>query len=131
MQICVYWKCMKLDISLTCKKSPCFLPVKTKETKKETKQKTLSFIRSSRPEVFCKKGVLRNLTKLTRKHLFQSLFFHKVAGLRPETLLKKTLAQVLSCEFCKILMNALRWLLLFYNIKNKPIQITRTLKSSN
>ena len=106
MQICVYWKCMKLDISLTCKKSPCFLPVKTKETNKETKQKTLSFIRSSRPEVFCKKGVLRNLTKLTRKHLFQSLFFHKVADLRPETLLKKTLAQVFSCEFSKVSMNA-------------------------
>ena len=86
MQICVYWKCMKLDISLTCKKSPCFLPVKTKETNKETKQKTLSFIRSSLPEVFCKKGVLRNLTKFTRKHLFQSLFFNKVTGLRSVTL---------------------------------------------
>ena len=43
MQLCVYWKCMKPDISFTCKKSPCFPPVKTKETKKETKQKTLSF----------------------------------------------------------------------------------------
>ena len=70
MQICVYWKCMKPDISFTCKKSPCFLPVKTKETT----QKTLSFIRSSRPEVFCKKGVLRNLAKFTEKRLFQSLF---------------------------------------------------------
>ena len=70
MQICVFWKCMKLDISLTCKKSPCLLPIKTKETKKETKQKTLSFTRSSRPEVFWKKGVLRNFTKFTRKHLF-------------------------------------------------------------
>ena len=37
MQICVYWKCMKLDISLTCRKSPCFLPVKTKnEERNET-----------------------------------------------------------------------------------------------
>ena len=26
--------------------------------------------RSSRPEVFCKKGTLRNIAKLTRKHLF-------------------------------------------------------------
>ena len=102
MHIYVYWKFMEPDISFTCKKSPCFLPVKTKETK----QKTLSFIRSSRPEVFCKKGVLRNLTKFTGKHLFQGLFFNKVAGLRPETLLKKTLAQVLSCEFCKNSMNA-------------------------
>ena len=37
--------------------------------------------RSSRPEVFCKKGVLRNVTKFTGKHLCQSLFFNKVAGL--------------------------------------------------
>ena len=28
------------------------------------------------------KGVLRNLAKFTRKHLCQSLFFNKVAGLR-------------------------------------------------
>ena len=38
----------------------------------------------SRPEVFCKKGVLRNFTKFTGKHLYQSLFFNKVAG-RPAT----------------------------------------------
>ena len=34
-------------------------------------------IRSSRPEVLCKKGVLRNFAKCTRKHLCQSLFFNK------------------------------------------------------
>ena len=45
--------------------------------------------RSSRPEVFCKKGALRNFTKFTGKHLCQSLFSNKVAGLRPATLLKK------------------------------------------
>ena len=28
------------------------------------------------PEVFCKKGVLRNFTKFTGKHLCQSLFFN-------------------------------------------------------
>ena len=42
--------------------------------------------RSSRPEVFCKKGVLSNFTG---KHLCQSLFFNKVAALSPATLLKK------------------------------------------
>ena len=47
--------------------------------------------RSSRQDVFCKKGVLRNFTKFTGKHLCQSLFFNKVAGLRPATLLKKKL----------------------------------------
>ena len=35
------------------------------------------------------KGVLRNFAKFTGKHLCQGLFFNKVAGLRPATLLKK------------------------------------------
>ena len=48
-------------------------------------------IRSSRPEVFFKKGVLRNFAKLTGKHLCQSLPFNKVAGFRHATLLKKRL----------------------------------------
>ena len=44
------------------------------------------------PEIFCKgKGVLRHFAKFTGKHLCQSLFFNKVAGLRPATLLKKRL----------------------------------------
>ena len=47
--------------------------------------------RSSRPKVFCKKGVLRNFAKFTGKHLCESLFFNKVAGLRPAILLKKRL----------------------------------------
>ena len=38
--------------------------------------------RSSRPGVFCKKGVLRNFAG---KYLCQSLFFNKVARLRPAT----------------------------------------------
>ena len=45
--------------------------------------------RSSRPEVYCKKGVLRNFTEFIGKHLRQSLFFNKNAGLRHVTLLKK------------------------------------------
>ena len=36
-----------------------------------------------------KKGVLRNFTKFTGKHLCQSLFFSKVTGLSPAVLLKK------------------------------------------
>ena len=43
------------------------------------------------PKVFYKKGVLRNFTKLTGKHLRHSLFFNKVAALSPATLLKKRL----------------------------------------
>ena len=41
--------------------------------------------RSSRPEVFCKKGILRNFPKFSGKHLCQGLFFNKVAGLGTST----------------------------------------------
>ena len=34
------------------------------------------------PEVFYKKGVLKNFAKFTGKHLCQTLFFNKVAGRR-------------------------------------------------
>ena len=43
------------------------------------------------PELFCTKGVLRNFTKFAGKYMCQSLFFSKVADLRPATLLKKRL----------------------------------------
>ena len=78
-------------------------------------------VKSSRSEVFCKKGILRNFTKFTGKHRRQSLFFNKVAGLRPlrtpfiiehfwwllltcagvsfEYETTETPAQVFSCEF--------------------------------
>ena len=36
-----------------------------------------------------RKVVLRNFSKFTGKHLCQRLFFNKIAGLRPVTLLKK------------------------------------------
>ena len=39
-------------------------------------------VRSSRPDVFFKRGVLGNLAKFTGKQLFQSLYLNKVAGLR-------------------------------------------------
>ena len=38
-----------------------------------------------------KKGVLENFSKFLGKHLCQSLFFNKVAGLRTAALLKKIL----------------------------------------
>ena len=43
------------------------------------------------PEYSMKKGGLGNFTKFTGKNLCQSLFFNKVAGLCPATLLKKRL----------------------------------------
>ena len=51
--------------------------------------------RSSRQEVFCKKGVLRNFAKFTGKHLCQSLFFNKVAGLADFLRTKNTSGQLL------------------------------------
>ena len=65
----------------------------------------LRYYRSSRREVLCKKGVLRNFTKFTGKHLCQSLFFNKVAGQACNFIKKETLAQVFSCEFCGISKN--------------------------
>ena len=37
------------------------------------------------PEVFCKKGVLKNFAKFAGKHLCWSLFFKGVTGLRSAT----------------------------------------------
>ena len=74
--------------------------------------------RSSRPEVFYKKGVLRNFAKLTGKHLFQRLFFNKVVSVRPAILLKKSLWYMcFPLSFAKfqgapIFTEHLRWLLL-------------------
>ena len=79
--------------------------------------------RSSHRRCSVTKGVRRNFAKFAGKPLCQSLFFNKVADLRPETLLKKRLrqrcflevcncvkketpAQGLSCEFCEISNNA-------------------------
>ena len=52
-----------------------------------------------------KKGVLKNFAKSTGKHLCQSLFFNKVAGLTCIFIKKETLAQVSSCEFREIFKN--------------------------
>ena len=41
-------------------------------------------IQKQPPEVVYKKGVLENFTKFTGKHLCQSVFFNKVACLRPD-----------------------------------------------
>ena len=46
---------------------------------------------SSHQRCSIERGVLKSLTKLTGQHLWQSLFFNKVTGLSPATLLKKRL----------------------------------------
>ena len=47
--------------------------------------------RSSRPEVFCKKDVLRNFAKFAERHLCQRLFFNRLVSFRLATSLKKSL----------------------------------------
>ena len=48
--------------------------------------------------------VLKISARFTRKHLYQSLFFSKVAGLRPATLLKKRLShRCFPANFAKFL----------------------------
>ena len=86
-----------------------------------------AFFRSRCPEQFCKNGALRNFANITGKHLCQSLFFNKVAGLRSRAcnfIKKETLAQVFSCEFCKISKNTFSYRTplvgasVFYNISS-------------
>ena len=52
-------------------------------------KKVLLVFVNSRPYVFCRKGVLRNFANFKGKHLCWCLSFNKVAGLGPETLLKR------------------------------------------
>ena len=56
-----------------------------------TKIELLCFFRSSHRRFSVRKGILRNFTKFTGKHLCQSLLFNTVADLRP--------------EFCKVFKN--------------------------
>ena len=60
--------------------------------------------RSSYQRCSIRKSVLRNFATFTRKHQCHSLFFDKVAGLRPATLLEKRLwHRFFSVNFAKFL----------------------------
>ena len=69
--------------------------------------------RSSR-QVFCKNGVLKNFAKFTGKYICQSLFFNKIADMRPATLLKRGSWQRYFTKFLQapIFIEHLWWLLL-------------------
>ena len=56
--------------------------------------------RNSHQRCSVRKSVIRSFAKFTGKHLCQSLFFNKVAGLRPANLFKKRLTQVFSRNLC-------------------------------
>ena len=73
----------------------------------------LAIARSSRLEVFCKKDVLKNTAKITGKHICQSLFFSKVAGLRLTTLSKKRL-----CSLAQVFHNAFQCKALSFSVRN-------------
>ena len=86
-------------------------------------------VRSSRPKVFCKKGVHRNFSKFTGKHLCQSLFFNKV-----DSLLKKRLwHRCFPVNFAKFLRTPflkehLSWLLLKSKRMLQSFRITSLLR---
>ena len=85
------------------------------------------FDRQKQPlEVFCRKDVLGNFAKFTGKHLCQSLFFNKVACLKPVTLLKKRLwHRCFPVNFEKFLRTPFLWntsgRLLLDRVLNTPL----------
>ena len=68
----------------------------------------MRYNRSSHRRCPVRKGVLRNFEKFTGKHLCQSLFFYKDAGLRHQAcnfIKKDTLVQEFPCDFWEISRN--------------------------
>ena len=72
--------------------------------------KYLKKIQKQSPEVFCKKGVLKNFANFTGKHPCWNIFYNQVAGLQPAGFLKKdsnasNTSAFLSCEVCETFKN--------------------------
>ena len=90
----------------------------------------IATFRSSHQKCSVRKDVLRNFTNFTAKHLCQSLFVNKAAGLTPATLLKKRLwHRCFSMNFVtflrtRFLQNASERLLL--NIVHLKLQFMQT-----
>ena len=75
--------------------------------------------RSSHQRCSMQKGILKNTTKFTGKHLCQSFFFNKVADLKPATSLKKELwNRCFPVNFVKFLRTPLDDC--FYSFNNLP-----------
>ena len=62
---------------------------------------SFTICRSSRPEVFCRKGALRNFAKFTEKQLRQGLLFNKVADLSRFFIKKETRHRCFPVNFVK------------------------------
>ena len=85
----------------------------------------------------CKKRILKHFTKFTGKHLCHRIFFNKVAGFSPATLLKKrpwhrcfpvNFAKFLKTHFC---IEHLWWLLLHkltYNAQTAEFSFALSLR---
>ena len=74
--------------------------------------------RSRHYELFYINDILKNVKKFTEKYLCWGILSNKVAGWKAESLLKKRLWQLLSCEFAKfsrthILWKTCEWLFLY------------------
>ena len=61
--------------------------------------------KSSNQRYSIKIDVLKNFAKFIIKHLFQSLFFNKAAGLRPAIFLKRNSGKGVFLWFCEIFKN--------------------------
>ena len=89
-------------------------------------------LRSSRQEVLCEKGVLRNFTKSTRKHLCQVSFLIKLQTW-PVTLLKKRLwHRCFPVNFVKFLRTSFLtehlWCLLLMFAKRLLLMVVKGMK---
>ena len=71
-------------------------------------------------KMFYKKGVPKTFAKLTGKHMCQSLFFNKAAGLRPATLKKRIWHSCFPVNFAK-----------FFRTTSEENTLGRLLLSSN
>ena len=63
--------------------------------------------RSSRPEMFCKKGVLRNFAKFTGNGCARATFLMTLQAQVCNFIKQGTQAQVFACEVCEISKNAI------------------------
>ena len=73
--------------------------------KKNISRDKVTCFRSSHRRLSVIKGVLRNFTKFTGKHLCQRLFLIKLQALGLQLYQNEFLAQVFSCEFREISKN--------------------------
>ena len=78
----------------------------------ETEKKPFS--RRSHRRCSVKKGLLKNFANFTGKHLCWSLVLIKLQAWRSSFLLKRDSNTSVSCEFCQIFIEHLRWLLLSF-----------------